>query len=289
MPRLHIALVALLALTGPVAAQTTETAPPVATGAEVSAEMAAVIQALRLADLFAVLRDEGLAYGTTLETDMFPGGGGAAWPEAVSQIYDVPTLRARFDAVLQAELGSDTEILRDLLDFYESDLGKRVVGLEIDARRAFIDDAAEDAARVAADRRRAENDPRHDQLERFIAAGDLLEMNVAGALSGNLAFLTGMNETGLYDEALPQADIMADVWGQEEQIRSDTTSWLHAFLGLAYQPLTEAELDAYIAFMESPAGQRLNAALFLAYDQVFRQVSQDLGRAAGLAMQGRDI
>jgi hypothetical protein len=198
-------------------------------------------------------------------------------------------LRSRFDAVLQAELGGDPQVLQDLLAFYQSDLGARVVGLEIDARRAFIDDVAEDAARVAADRRRAEKDPRHVQLERFIAAGDLLEMNVAGALSGNLAFLTGMNETGIYSEALPQADIMADVWGQEEQIRSDTTSWLHAFLGLAYQPLTDAELDAYIAFMESPAGQRLNAALFLAYDQVFRQVSQDLGRAAGLAMQGRDI
>lgn len=289
MPRLPLALAALLALAVPVAAQTVETAPPQVEAAPVSAEVAALIAAMRLDDLFTVLRDEGLSYGDTLEADMFPGGGGPAWPEAVSRIYDIPSLRARFDAVLQAELGDEPEVLAELMAFYGTELGARVVGLEIDARRAFIDDAAEDAARVAADKRRADRDPRHDQLERFIAAGDLLEMNVAGALSGNLAFLTGMNETGVYGQPMPQDQIMADVWGQEAQIRDDTESWLHAYLGLAYQPLTEAEMDSYIAFMESPAGKRLNAALFLAYDQVFRQVSLDLGRAAGLAMLGRDI
>ncbi len=52
---------------------------------------------------------------------------------------------------------------------------------------------------------------------------------------------------------------------------------------------TEAELDSYIAFWESPAGQRLNAALFAAFDTVFRDVSLELGKAAGIAMQGRDI
>jgi hypothetical protein len=59
-------------------------------------------------------------------------------------------------------------------------------------------------------------------------------MNVAGALSGNLAFMTGMNETGIYGVMLPQDEMMAQVWGQEDQIRSDTESWLHAYLGLAY-------------------------------------------------------
>ena len=61
------------------------------------------------------------------------------------------------------------------------------------------------------------------------------------------------------------------------------------YLGLAYQPLSEADLDAYIAFMESPAGKRLNAAMFVAFDQVFRKVSYNLGRAAGVALLGRDI
>ena len=114
-------------------------------------------------------------------------------------------------------------------------------------------------------------------------------MNVAGGLSGNLAFLTGLAETSGDGGSLPRDELMAQVWAQEEMIRADTTSWLQAYLGLAYAPLTEAELASYADFMESPAGQRLNAALFLAFDEVFSRVSYELGRAAGTAMQGHDI
>jgi hypothetical protein len=101
--------------------------------------------------------------------------------------------------------------------------------------------------------------------------------------------MTGMSATGAYGTVVPEDQIMSDIWAQEAQIREDTTAWLYAFLGLAYDPLTEAELETYIDFLESPAGQRLNAALFVAYDKVFRPVSYDLGRAAGLAAQGSDI
>ena len=114
-------------------------------------------------------------------------------------------------------------------------------------------------------------------------------MNVAGALSGNLAFLTGLDEAGVNGTRLPQDELLSQVWGQEAQIRDDTQVWLQSYLGLAYDPLTEAELETYIAFWESPAGQRLNAALFLAFDAVFSGVSHDLGRAAGAAMLSQEI
>jgi hypothetical protein len=264
----------------PAPAQTTET--------PAAAEVAALAEALRLDDLFAVLRDEGVEHGRTLEADMFPSGGGPGWADDLSRLYDADRLRAVFLATLEGELRGDPA-LADILAFFTSDLGRRVVGLEIDARRAFIADEVEDAARVAADRRRMERDPRARQIDRFIEAGDLLEMNVAGALSGNLAFLSGMNESGVYGQGLPQDQLMEDVWGQEAQIRDDTRSWLQAYLGLAYETLSEDELDRYIAFWESDAGARLNAALFVAFDRVFRPLSHDLGRAAGLAMLGRDI
>lgn len=279
-----LALAALLALSAPLAPLALAQEAPAA-----QADVPALAEALRLEDLFAVLRDEGLAYGTKLEAQMFPGGGGPRWQAEVGAIYDSTRLRSGFDAVLQRELGQDPAVLAEIMDFFTSDLGRRVVGLEIDARRAFLDEAQEDAARVAAETRAANRDPKVKILDRFIAAGDLVEMNVAGGLSGNLAFLTGMAETGAPGSVLPQEELMSQVWAQEEQIRSDTSSWLQAYLGLAYDPLTEAELTAYAEFMESPAGQRLNAALFAAFDEVFRAVSYQLGRAAGTAMLGRDI
>jgi hypothetical protein len=280
---IRLALVASVALVAPVRAETDAAAP----AAEVS--VATLAQTMRFGDLFAVLRDEGVAYGDTLETDMFPAGGGPGWDRAVATVYDAPKLAAAFETAIATQLGNDPEALAEINAFFSSDLGQRIVALEIDARRAFLDTAAEEAARVAADRRAARRDPKVALIGRFIEAGDLLEMNVAGALSGNLAFMKGMSGTGAYGAPLPEDQLMSDIWAQEDQIRDDTNTWLYAYLGLAYDPLTEAELEAYVAFSERPAGRRLNAALFTAFDAVFQEVSHDLGRAAGIAMQGSDI
>jgi hypothetical protein len=279
----RLALASFMAFAVPAAADTS-TKPAVAV-----VSIATLGEVMHLDALFDVLRDEGLAHGDTMEDDMFPSGGGAAWKAAVGEIYEVRLLRARFNSALRAELASHPEAMADAIAFFSSDLGQRVVSLEVEARRAFLDTPTEEAARVAADDRASTRDPKVDLIRRMIEAADLLEMNVAGAMSGNLAFMTGMSQTGAYGGAMPEEEMMADIWAREEQTRADTSSWLYAYLGLAYDPLTEAELQAYIDFAESPAGQRLNAALFVAFDKVFRQVSFDLGKAAGIAMQGRDI
>ncbi len=279
----RLLLATLLATAQPMLAETavTEAQAPIPT--------ATVSEVLQLDALFNVIREEGLAHSKTLETDMFPSGGGTEWQAAIERIYDVPKLRIEFDQALDAALADDPAVVREIVAFFGSDLGKRIVGLEIEARRTYLDTAAEEAARVAADDAAATRDPKVALIRRMIDAGDLLEMNVAGALSGNLAFMKGMAGTGAYGVAMPEDQILSDVWAQEEQIRTDTSSWLYSYLGLAYAPLTESELETYVAFGESPAGHKLNAALFSAFDAVFNKVSGDLGHAAGLAMQGRDI
>lgn len=281
LPRL--ALAALLALSVPLAAETASEP------ASAEASVSRLGEVMQLDALFQVLREEGLAHADQIEADMFPSGGGGDWHEAVSRIYDVGRLHKGFTEALEAALAKDPEAVAGIIAFYDTDLGQRILGLEVEARRAFLDTAAEEAAQVAADDAAAARDPKVALIRRMIEASDLLEMNVAGALSGNLAFMTGMASTGAYGTAMPQDQILSDVWAQEDQIRADTSTWLYSYLGLAYHPLTEAELKTYVEFWESPAGQRLNAALFTAFDVVFRDISTELGRAAGRAMQGRDI
>lgn len=278
----RLALVALVACTTPAFAETAPADP----AAEVS--VAGLDDAMRLGDLFEVLREEGISHGAELQADMFPSGGGAEWEAEVAGIYDADRLHAAFTEALEGALSTQPEAVAEVIAFFRSELGQKIIGLEIEARRAFIDTATEEAARVAAEDAAAARDPKVALIRQMIEAGDLLEMNVAGAMSGSLAFMTGMSQSGAYG-AIPQDQLLSDVWGQEDQVRADTSTWLHAYLGLAYHPLTEAELQSYVAFWESPAGQVLNAALFSAFDTVFRDVSLDLGRAAGRAMQGRDI
>ena len=279
----RVLLVMLVATMQPVMADTAVPDP------QASAPTATVGQVLQLDALFDVIREEGLSHANSLAEDTFPSGGGAEWQAAIERIYDVPKLRAEFDRALDAALADDPAAVQQIVGFFGSDVGKRIVGLEIEARRTYLDTAAEEAARVAADDAASKRDPKVALIRRMIEAGDLLEMNVAGALSGNLAFMKGMAATGAYGVQMPEDQILSDVWAQEEQTRTDTSSWLYSYLGLAYAPLSESELEAYVAFSESPAGHKLNAALFTAFDAVFNQVSHDLGHAAGLAMQGRDI
>ena len=74
--------------------------------------------------------------------------------------------------------------------------------------------------------------------------------------------------------------MLAEVWGQEPAIRADTVQWLLAYQTLAYEDLSDADLQAYIDLSRSDAGQAINASLFAAFDTVFNAISHDLGRAA---------
>ena len=187
-----------------------------------------------------------------------------------------------FDALPKDDLAS-------MEAFFGSEMGQQILKLEIGARRALLDSDVEDVAKVAWSDMAAEDSPRAAQLRRFAEANDLIESNVMGAMNANFAFYRGMAEAGSFPEAMTEEQMLQDVWGQEPQVRTETESWLFPFLALAYQPLSDADLQSYISFSESPAGQRLNAALFVAFDAVFTQISADLGRAAALQMKGEDI
>jgi hypothetical protein len=257
--------------------------------AETAATPATLAETLRMPELIEVLREEGLAYAETLDDDLFPGRGGADWLAQAQLVYDAPAMLQRFNDTMAAELADQPQAVAAAQAFFTSPLGARVLTLEIEARRALLDKTVEDAARARVDEMRAEDSPRLAALDAFVTANDLIEANVQGALNANLAFYRGMVEAGGLGEAVDEGQMLADVWAQEEEVREETRIWLMAYVAMAYDPLSDAELQSYIDFSATPAGQRLNAALFAAFDAVFVQVSRDLGRAAGLQMMGQDI
>ena len=261
-------------------------------GAEATAlrpEVAALMQTMRIADIVALLREEGIDYGRKLETDMFPGAGGAGWQATVGLIYDGARMEAVFGAALDAALDGQAEATAAAQAFFGSDLGQKVLGLEIEARRALLDDAVEDAAKLAWEEMAAEGGPRVALLDDFVAANDLVESNVMGALNSNLAFYQGMAEGGAFGEEMTEDQMLSDTWAQEGEIRASTEGWIYPYLALAYGPLADAELQDYIDFSRSPAGQALNTALFAAFDEVFTPVSRALGLAVARQLQGQDI
>jgi len=252
---------------------------PLAAAAQVSpARIAGLYEALGLPEVVAIMREEGQRYGASVEDQMFPGGGGPAWQAAVSAIYDAGDMdavvrRRMADAMPEAAVEAGEE-------FFGSDRGRRIVGLEVSARRALLDPDVEAEARAAAEAMRQDNDPRADLVGRFAEANQLVDQNVAGALNANLAFYRGLDAGGAFPRGMSETEMLAEVWGQEPEVRADTEDWVYSYLLLAYAPLSEDDLEAYIAFSETEAGRALNRALFGAFDGMFTGISRDLGLAA---------
>ena len=283
-------LLALLLGAAPAALLAQAAAVPQAAQAEtVSPRIKALSDTMMMSDVMSVMRDEGMDYGKTLDTELMSGAGGARWQATVGEIYDPAVMRARFDAALSAQLADAQDVLPQIEAFFGSDQGQTFLRLEIEARRALLDQDVEDAAKVSWEDMKAVDSPRLEQINRFVEANDLIESNVMGALNSNLAFYRGMGASGSFPEEMTEEQMLSDVWTQEPDIRAETVDWLYPFLALSYQPLSDDDFEAYIAFSETPAGARMNAALFAAFDVVFSQISYDLGYAAAKQMQGQDI
>ena len=242
---------------------------------------------LRLPEVIEVMRQEGLDYGKTLEAKLFPGQGGAAWARDVATIYDGAALTTAFDTRFRAALPAAQ--VPAMLAFFDTGRGRRIVSLEVSARRALLDPDVEASAHQALADMAEAGDPRLTALKAFAAANDLVESNVSGTMNSDIAFYKGLVEGHAKGFEMTEAQIVAEVATQEDSIRHDTEDWLFPFLALAYAPLSDADLAAYTDFARTPAGKALNRALFTAFDGVFDGVAHDLGRAAAGALSGRAL
>lgn len=256
--------------------------------AQTSPQMRALFDAMGIYDILEIMSAEGRAAAPDLEAELFAGQGGGAWLAVVSDIYALDRMTASFEAAVPLDR-LDPEALASLQAFFDSDAGVRIVAGEVAARRAFLDPAIKQAATDLAQERAAAGDPRLDLLTAFIAANALVDRNVSGALNSNFAFYLGLSEAGAFSDQIPEELMLADVWGQEPQIRSDTLEWLYSYQLLAYEGVSDADLRAYIALSQTPEGQALTGALFAAFDVVFEGISRALGRAAAGFIAGQDL
>ncbi|MEJ6398906.1 hypothetical protein [Yoonia sp. 208BN28-4] len=242
---------------------------------------------LELGTVLEIMRDEGLGYGQELGEEMFPERVNADWTALVARIYDLDTMIGEVERDFTQSLeGDDVDAM---IAFFNEKPGSNFVDLEISARRALMDDAVEEASQDAAAIAMADETDRYRLVQDFVEANSLVDSNVVGALNANYAFYTGLIDGGALGGDLTEDQILSDVWGQEPEIRQNTTEWIYSFLLMAYEPMSDEDLQAYIAFSQTPAGQQLNEALFEGFDDVFEEISRALGLAASQFMIGAEL
>ena len=255
--------------------------------AQDDAGLAPLVDALKLHEIFDVMQKEGIEYGKDIDREMLGNSGGMKWQSAVEEVYESSRIWKTFIPRFTADLeGADIDTM---LAFFKSDLGRRVVSLELSARTALLDKALEqenlDNLQLMIER----DDPRLALLREFIEVNDLVEFNVAGSLNSYYAFYVGLIDGQAFGYDVTEEDLLKDVWSQEVETRSDTEEWLYSYLALAYAPLSDEELQQYIDFSGTKAGRALNAALFAGFDDVFTNVSKALGLSAASFMKGEDL
>ena len=108
-------------------------------------------------------------------------------------------------------------------------------------------------------------------------------------MNSNYAFYIGLLDGNAFPRRLSENEVLADVWSQEDEIRDDTTEWVYSYLLMAYQPLSDEDLEVYTAMSRTEEGRALNRALFAAFDDVFVDISRNLGIAAARFISGQDI
>ncbi|MCF2903888.1 hypothetical protein L0666_02725 [Octadecabacter sp. CECT 8868] len=246
-----------------------------------------LFELLMLPEIIDIMREEGMSYGGTIGADLFAGEPSSDWDNTVANIYNQDVMLGMVREDFEISL-SDFD-LGPIIDFFGSDQGQMIVGLEVSARRALLDDAVEQASEDAAAIASADDNPRFALVGEFIETNNLIETNVAAALNSNLAFYNGLLDGRAFDGALTEEQILSDVWSQEADIRDSTTKWLYSFLFMAYAPLDDADLQAYIAFSETEAGAQVNRAMFDSFDRLFTGISRSLGRAAANEMTSQEL
>lgn len=244
-----------------------------------------LLVALRLEETIDIMQEEGLNYGAELGQDMLPSGNSVSWQRNVARIYDRSKM---YDAARNGikDALEDTD-LTTLIAFFTEQPGAQFVDLELSARRAIMDEGVEDMARANYHDAEDAGGNRFELIDRFVAVNDLIEGNVEGGLNASYSFYMGLADGGALD--LSNDEMVDEIWGQEDEQRTDTREWVYGYLLLAYGPMSDADIVTYTEMSETDEGQALNRALFAGFDQMYNSISYALGLAAAQEMTAQEL
>lgn len=249
------------------------------------ARLSVLVDVLKLNEAAAILAEEGIVDAQSLNDDMLDGQGGPGWAAQVERIY-APALMVE---LVRGELGKALkgDPLEDVITFYASPLGTRIIDLENAARRAIQDPDVEGVAIARYEAMQESGDAQLKLVTKLITGGDMISRNVTSAMNSNYQFYRGLVEGKAIE--MTEEEILDDVSKDIEESTEDTTEWLSSYMLMAYSPLSEDEMRTYVAFSDSPPGQALNSALFAGFGKAYEDISYALGRAVALNMTAEEL
>lgn len=241
--------------------------------AKADSDVDRLYDAMGLPALLAAFAADGAASAQSVNDGFLGGQGGDVFAETVRRLYDVDRLNPILREGLKEAL--DAAVAARALVFFETEMGARIIRIEVEARNAMSDEALEAAAMRAADI------PDPDVVE-MLDIRDLVARNTDITLDAQSGFFSGMQS------AAPGAPA-PDIEGQRGQVTERTRAWITGYYMLVASALEEHDLSTYSAFWETDVGQALDEALFVAFEALYVDLSFALGQMVGRLMPQNEL
>ena len=172
---------------------------------------------------------------------------------------------------------------QEALLWFESELGRKITALEDRASEAASDSTVMEQALDLYQRlppRRAE------RYERLVKASAVAESSAQLLINTSTGTAYGVAST-----AAASSPDFEEIRGEYARHREEMVNTLRGQFSVlfasAYQSLAEAELDQYIAFVESPAGSAFHKAMATAIDRAMVKAAKDAGKQIADAVKLR--
>lgn len=210
-------------------------------------------------------------------------GFGVAWDLAAKQIFPSDDMFQDITGEIDGSL--EAEEIDEMVQFFETGLGKKVTDMEVAAQTGEASLRLEvEGAQILAEM--IENDV--DRLERYtsmVEALGVVESQVATAMNINFAIMSGMAASGKLPYEMSEEEILGNIASQQDLMRADIQNSVYVTFAFTYQGLSDAELDEYIAFLTSDNGRALYGSINRATETVLNVRAHAFG-ARLMELQG---
>jgi hypothetical protein len=188
--------------------------------------------------------------------------------------FSADRLRSSALRVLAAELSPSHAT--EAMDWYSSPTGLMITALEEAASHEFTDlnAALQDGNAALA----AATPKRQTLIIRLVRATRSVDSAVNTMVHSMAGLAQGVSSVLPNQKAPALAELYASMQSQRPQLIASATGMCTSMAAASYVTLSDSELQQYLGFLTTPAGQRLVDAMVKALDKAFFSASREFGR-----------
>lgn len=190
-----------------------------------------------------------------LEADDF----GMQWTGLVEDVFDTEKMHDMAIDILKETL--DDELLNHAVEFYTSDLGRRLVEVENTSHLEEDDALKSESGEAIVAGLVAIGSPRVQELKRLNAATGSQDASIHAIQEVQVRFLMAAAAAGVIELRMEESDLRESLKAQEGEMRRAMQISGLAGSAYTYQAFSDEEITAYADALEHPKMQKVYALM----------------------------